>query len=92
MTDHLTEADELPAPENWLEEAGDALHLKRKTHAAVSPEIVELVAKVTAKLGSDDGALTGFLIGFGAAKDGDFSRASVTSRILALEALLDAKE
>ena len=92
MTDHLTEADELPAPENWLEEAGDALHLQRKTLAAVSPEIVELVAKATEKLGTADGALTGFLVGFGAAKDGDFSRASVTSRIAALDALLEAQE
>lgn len=92
MTDNLTEADELPAPENWLEEAADALHLKRKTLVAVSPDIVELVGKVTEKLGAEDGLLTAFLVGFGAAKDGDFSPASVKSRIDVVAAALDARE
>lgn len=92
MTDHLTEADELPAPETWLEEACDALHLKRKTLAAVTPEIIELAAKVSEKLGSDDGILTAFLVGFGAAKDGDFSPASVKGRISLVDATLAAHE
>lgn len=82
MTDVVLDPDETPAPETWLEEVCDALHMKRKVLAAVTPSIIDLVHHVADSPGDqDDAPMTAFLIGFAAAKDGDFSAEAVQARV-----------
>lgn len=82
MTDVVTDPEVLPAPQSWLEEVCDALNMKRKVLSAVTPSIVELVHHVADSPGDqDDAPLTAFLIGFAAAKDGDFSPEAVQRRV-----------
>lgn len=82
MTELAIDPEALPAPETWLEEVCDALNMKRKVLDAVTPSIVELVHHVADSPGDqDDAPLTAFLIGFAAAKDGDFSPEAVQRRV-----------
>lgn len=82
MTDVVLDPEAVPAPQTWLEEVCDALHMKRKVLTAVTPSIVDLVHHVAESPGDqDDAPLTAFLIGFAAAKDGDFSAEAVQSRV-----------
>lgn len=82
MTDNVLDPEGTEAPQTWLEEVCDALNMKRKVLNAVTPSIVELAHHVSTSPGDDDDApLTAFLIGFAAAKDGDFSAESVQRRV-----------
>lgn len=90
MTDVVLDPDEMPAPETWLEEVCDALRMKRKVLAAVTPSIIDLVHHVADSPGDqDDAPMTAFLIGFAAAKDGDFSAESVQARVNVVARTLD---
>jgi len=91
MTDVALEPEGLPAAETWLEEICDALHMKRKVLAAVTPSIIDLVHHVADSPGDqDDAPLTAFLIGFAAAKDGDFSAEAVQGRVNVVARTLDS--
>ncbi len=82
MTESKLETEELAAPQNWIEEVCDALNISRQKMQAVRPSVAELVHTVADSPGDqDDAPLTAFLIGFAAAKDGDFSPEAVQGRV-----------
>lgn len=90
MTDSRLETEDVPAPQEWLEEVCDALGMSRKKLAAVRPTVAELVHTVADSPGDEDDApLTAFLIGFAAAKDGDFSPEAVKARVNVVARILE---
>lgn len=91
MTEKVVDPVALPAAECWLEEVCDALHMKRRVLEAVTPSIVELVHHVADSPGDqDDAPMTAFLIGFAAAKDGDFSAEAVQARVNVVKKVLES--
>lgn len=90
MTDSLLETEEQTAPQNWLEEVCDALGMSRKKLEAVRPSVASIVHTVADSPGEEDDApLTAFLIGFAAAKDGDFSPEAVEARVRVVASILE---
>lgn len=78
------------APHSWLEEVADALLVTREKLEAVTPMVAEIVHTVQDSPGEEDDApLTAFLIGFAAAKDGDFSPEAVKARIKVVADILE---
>ncbi|HZK06043.1 MAG TPA: hypothetical protein VFC82_09410 [Actinomycetaceae bacterium] len=92
MTDSRLETEEFPAPQDWLEEVCDALGLTRRKLEAVKPAISEIVSKLEDSPVSDETAITAFIIGFTAAKDGDFSPESVSARAAIVERHLEYRK
>nr|NLD41186.1 hypothetical protein [Actinomycetales bacterium] len=88
MTDSTLETEELAAPQSWIEEVCDALGMSREKLDAVKPTVAEIVQKVADTQQKGDAGLTAFMIGFAAAKDGDFSPESVAARANAVHHLI----
>lgn len=77
-------------PHSWIEEVADSLLISRDKLDAVVPMVAEIVHTVQDSPGDEDDApLTAFLIGFAAAKDGDFSPEAVKARINAVAEILE---
>lgn len=82
MTDTALEPDAVPAPQNLVEEVSDALGLTRTKLEAVTPAVNDLITQLKQEEDtSKDCAMVAFLVGFAAAKDGDFSPEAVEARV-----------
>ena len=88
MTETTPEA--VAETDNWLHEVCDALHIDHSKLDKVQEDLAELVHHVADTPGDqDDAPLTAFLIGFAAAKDGDFSPEAVQSRMAVVANILE---
>ena len=88
MTETTPEA--VAETENWLHEVCDALNINQSKLDNVRDDLAELVHHVADTPGDqDDAPLTAFLIGFAAAKDGDFSPEAVKSRVAVVANILE---
>ncbi|MDO5495951.1 MAG: DUF6457 domain-containing protein [bacterium] len=89
MTDSTLETEEFSGSQNWSEQVCDALGVSREKLDAVKPIVTELVQRVMETHPRGDASMAAFLVGFAAAKDGDFSPESVTSRVHIVEELIE---
>ena len=88
MTETTPEA--VAETENWLHEVCDALNINQSKLDNVRDDLAELVHHVADTPGDqDDAPLTAFLIGFAAAKDGDFSPEAVKTRVAVVANILE---
>ena len=88
MTETTPEA--VAETDNWLHEVCDALNINQSKLDNVRDDLAELVHHVADTPGDqDDAPLTAFLIGFAAAKDGDFSPEAVKTRVAVVANILE---
>ncbi|HHW83158.1 MAG TPA: hypothetical protein GX743_04980 [Actinomycetales bacterium] len=89
MTDGTLETEGYAGSQDWSEKVCDALGVSRDKLDAVKPIVSDLVQKVANTHPFGDASMAAFLVGFAAAKDGDFSPESVTARVHVVEGLLE---
>ena len=88
MTETTPEA--VAETDSWLHEVCDALNINQSSLDDVQADLADLVHHVATTPGDqDDAPMTAFLIGFAAAKDGDFSPEAVKSRVAVVANILE---